>query len=190
MNKLFYLWVFITLGLISCKSTVKDVDRVELTRQYFHTLNNSESLPDYAWLSDSLKVIEGGYDQDYSRRSYKEFLKWDSVFKPEYEILEIKQENDLVKAKVSKIDKRIAFLQNEEFITNQIFKFRNGRINTIKIEYLNFNETVWEKNKTQLLSWIDENHPELHGFIYDQTASGGERFLRAIELYENREKLE
>jgi hypothetical protein len=44
----------------------------------------------------------------YSQSDYLEFLKWDSVFDPNYEILEIEQKEGIVKAKISKIDKRIA----------------------------------------------------------------------------------
>ncbi len=51
---------------------------------------------------------------------------------------------------------------------------------------MDFNEGTWERNKNELLSWIDENHSELNGFIYDQTESGGMKFLKAIELYKNK----
>jgi len=36
------------------------------------------------------------------------------------------------------------------------------------------------------LSWVSENHPELNGFINDQTEAGGKKFLKALELYETK----
>ncbi|QNK77747.1 hypothetical protein H7F37_01255 [Winogradskyella sp. PAMC22761] len=138
------------------------------------------------WFADSLTTIEGEYNQTYSKSDYLEFLKWDSVFDPNYEILEIEQKNGIVKAKISKSDKRISFLHEEPFITNQTIKFQNDKIISVQTEYVDFNETTWERNKNGLLSWIDENHPELNGFIYDQTKSGGIKFLKAIELYKSK----
>jgi len=54
-------------------------------------------------------------------------------------------------------------------------------------EYLVFNDATFVKNRDSLLSWIDENHPELNGFINNQTAPGGRQYLKAIELFKNRQ---
>jgi hypothetical protein len=81
------------------------------------------------------------------------------------------------------MDERISFLHEEPFITNQIIKFKNNKIISVETEYVDFNEATWNRNKKGLLSWIGENHPELIGFIFDQTESGGMKFLKAIELY-------
>ena len=50
--------------------------------------------------------------------------------------------------------------------------------------YVDFKVATWEKNRTELLRWVDEHHPELNGFLYDQTEAGGMKFLKAIELYQ------
>lgn len=55
-----------------------------------------------------------------------------------------------------------------------------------KIEYPVFNDSVFAKNWDEFLSWIDANHPELNGFIHDQTKVGGMTYLKAIDLYKNR----
>ncbi|MDH7447806.1 hypothetical protein [Aquimarina sp. 2201CG14-23] len=143
-----------------------------------------------ALLADSLvtSIPKYGYEVRYSKNDYLEnWLKWDSVFEPTYKVLEMELENGIVKAKVSKTDKRIRFLMGKPFLTYEILKFKNNKIMSVKEEYLNFDELAWEKNKNGLLIWIEENHPELNlnRFIYDQTESGGQKFLKAIELYEN-----
>ncbi|GAA4272948.1 hypothetical protein U6A24_06700 [Aquimarina gracilis] len=189
MKKIIVLSLFLTIGFTSCKTSEKEIDKIEIAKQYYKALDNSNGASMKILLTDSLKteIPEYNYKQNYSLEEYIEnWLKWDSVFDPTYKILQIEQENGVVKAKVSKIDKRIFFLQQEPFITNEILRFRKNKISAIEIEYVNFNEEVWEKNRTEILNWIDENHPELNGFIYDQTEKGGIKFLKAIELYKNR----
>ena len=142
-------------------------------------------------LTDSLVTVIPEYDYEikYSREDYiGNWLKWDSVFDPTYKVLDMELENGIVKAKISKTDKRIFFLMEEPFITNETLKFKNGKIITVETEYVNFDEATWERNRSGLLNWIEENHPELNlnRFIYDQTEYGGMKFLEAIELYKNK----
>lgn len=185
MNKILILLV-LTMGFISCKDSEEEMNTIEIAKQYYKVLDNSDYPKINAWFADSLITKEGGYVQHYSQSEYLEFLKWDAVFDPSYEILEIEQLDGFVKAKISKIDKRIFFLHEEPFITNQVIRFQKDKIISVEIDYVNFNEKTWERNKTKLLSWIDENYPELNGFIYDQTEIGGMKFLKALELYKNR----
>ncbi|MEJ1224080.1 hypothetical protein [Sediminicola sp. 1XM1-17] len=187
MNKTIVLLLLLTIGFISCKNSEKEINRVEIAKQYFKVLDNSDYSKISDWFADSLKTIEGEHKNTYSKSEYLEILKWDSVFEPNYEILEIEQKDGIVKAKISKMDKRIFFLQEKPFITNQIIRFQKDKIISIETDYVNFDYPTWDSNKTQLLSWIDEHHPELNGFIFDQTKSGGMKYLKAIELY-NKEK--
>ena len=186
MNKSITLLLLLIIGFISCKNSEKEIDRVEITKQYFKTLNDSDYPKMSNWMTDSLKTIEGEYQTKYSKSDYLEFLKWDSVFEPHYEILEIDQKDGIVRAKISKTDKRIFFLHKKPFITNQIISFQKDKIINIKTDYLNFDYPTWEKNKRELLSWTDKNHPKLNGFINDLTEDGGLKFLKAIELYNNK----
>ncbi|WP_282081427.1 hypothetical protein [Aquimarina algiphila] len=186
MNRIIILLSFLTIAFLSCKTSKEEIDQLEIAKQYFKVLDNSDYTGIKIWFADSLITKEGEYKQVYSQNEYLEFLKWDSVFDPNYEILEIEQQDGIIKAKISKMDKRIFFLHEEPFITNQSIRFQKNKIVTVEIDYVNFNEKTWEKNKTKLLTWIDENHPELNGFIYDQTETGGIKFLKAIELYKNR----
>ncbi len=186
MNKILILSLFITMGFVSCKNSEKGIDKIEIAKQYYSVLDNSDYSGINAWFADSLITKEGKYEQTYSQNEYLEFLKWDSVFDPSYTILEIEQQDEIVKAKISKMDKRISFLHEEPFITSQVIRFQKDKIITVATDYVNFNEKTWERNKTELLNWIDKNHPDLNEFIHDQTETGGIKFLKAIELYKNR----
>lgn len=187
MKKFFILSLFFTIGFTSCKNSDKGMDNVEIAKQYFNALDNSNYHKISVLFTDSLITKEGEYEVTYSQSEYIEFLKWDSVFNPSYKILEIEQQKGTVKAKISKMDKRISFLHEEPFVTNQVLKFQKDKIISIENEYVNFKSEIWERNRTELLKWIDENHPELNGFINDQTETGGIKFLKAINLYINRE---
>ena len=187
MKKLIVLLLILVMGFASCKNSEKQIDKIEISKQYFKALSDSDYSTIYNYLTDSIATIEGEYEVTYSKKDYLELLKWDAVFSPNYNILEIEEAGGMVKVKISKIDKRIAFLQEAPFITHQTIKFQKEKIISIETEYLDFKEATWERNKNRLISWIDKNHPKLNGFIHDQTESGGIKFLKAITLYKNRE---
>ncbi|WP_159020121.1 hypothetical protein [Algibacter sp. L3A6] len=186
MKKLIVLLLILVMGFASCKNSEKQIDKIEISKQYFKELSHSDDSKISNCLTDSITIIEGEYKIIYSKKDYLELLKWDAVFSPNYKILEIEEAGGMVKVKISKIDKRIAFLQETPFIMHQTIKFQKEKIISIETEYLDFKEATWERNKNTLISWIDKNHPELNGFIYDQTESGGMKFLKAIALYKNR----
>ena len=189
MNKIIVLFFLSTIGFASCKNPEKETDKIEIAKKYFEALDKSSSSEMKALLTDSLVTVIPKYEYEvrFSRNDYVEkWLKWDSIFEPTYKILDIEMKNGIVKAKISKTDKRILFLMQEPFLTDEVLRFQDGKITTVETEYLNFDEATWEKNKNGLLSWIEENHSELDGFIHDQTESGGRKFLKAIELYENK----
>ncbi|WFO17135.1 hypothetical protein M601_005205 [Cellulophaga baltica 4] len=188
MNKIIVLLVLI-IGFISCKKSEKEITRIEIAKQYFEALDKSNSAKMKILLADSLitSIPKYEYEVRYSKNDYVgKWLKWDSVFEPTYKVLEINLENGIVKAKVLKDDKRILFFMQKPFLTNEILKFENNKIITVETEYLNFDEATWGKNRSRLLGWISENHPELNGFIDDQTEDGGKKFLKALELYKNK----
>lgn len=184
-----HLLLFI-FGFISCKNSEKKIDRVEIAKQYYEILNHSNVSEIATLLTDSLltKESEYNYEQTFSLEEYIDWLKWDAVFKPTYKIIEIQEENEIVKATISKIDERISFLHKEPTVYNQIIRFDNDKIVTIETtKNIIFNDSIFVKNRDGLVNWIDKNHPELNGFIYDQTENGGMKYLKAIELYKNKE---
>lgn len=189
MNKTIALVLLMTIGLISCKNSNKEIEKLEIAKKYYEVLCNSSVSGIIPFLTDSLLTKENEYDyeQTFSLKEYVEWLKWDSVFDPTYQILDIEQEKGIVKAKISKIDQRIAFLHEEPIVTNQVIRFDNDKISSIETtEYLIFNDSTFVKNRDELVNWINKNHPELNGFIHDQTVTGGMKYLKAIELYKNK----
>ena len=185
--------IFISLALaisfVNCKRTPGDLEKLEIARKYYQALDNSDGALMSVLLADSIATLESDYDykQTFTRNQYvQNWLRWDSVFRPSYTVLEIRQENELVKARISKIDKRIHLLHGEPTVWNEVLKFTDARIASIERTNIVFNEKIWQKNVSTLEKWINDNHPELNGFLYDQTMEGGMKYLKAIELYQNK----
>lgn len=190
-----YLQIIITLvislilsvGMNSCKNSDKEINKIELVKKYFKHLNHPKTFNTITLFTDSLWTKEGDYEQIYSLNEYQDWLKWDAIFEPTYKILQIKQEDSIVIVNVSKIDKRISFLHGEPIITKQLFQFNHDKISSIETyEYINFKEAIFIQNRNMLLSWVEENHPELNGFLYDQSEKGATKYLNAIHLFNNR----
>lgn len=190
MKKIILFQLIVTLGFTSCINTKKEIDQLEIAKQYYIALDHSDGLLMKKLLRDSLHTVETDYNykQTFSKKEYVEkWLKWDSVFDPTYKVLNIEKENEIVKATISKIDKRISLLHEEPTVWNAVIRFDADKIISIERSNVIFNDTLWERNRTKLLNWIDKNHAELNGFIYDQTETGGAKYLKAIELYKNKE---
>lgn len=193
MNKIIILSLLLTIGFASCKNSEKEknkeTSKLEIAKQYYKALDQSDGSGMRILLGDSIVIRENAdnYEERFSQKGYMVWLEWDSVFDPTYEILQIEQEGEIVKAKISKIDKRILFLHEEPMVWNEIVRFDNNKIIKVeRIEYEVFNVEKFLKNRDGLVSWIDENHPELSGFLFPQTKSTGIKYLKAIELYKNR----
>jgi len=191
MNKTTVLLLLLTIGLISCKNSEKEFDRLEIAEKYFVALDESNSSKIKDLLTDSLitTIPKYEYEVRYSKNDYLgNWVKWDSIFEPTYKVLEMNLVNGTVKAKVSKTDKRILFFMHKPFLSNYTIRFQNNNIVSIEEEYLNFDEVTWGKNRSGLLNWTKENHPELNldHFINIQNESGGKKLFKAIELYKNK----
>lgn len=192
MKKIFRVGVLLVIVVTSCKQTPKTT-QLEIAEEYYRVLDASDETGLPSLLADKIltKETEYNYEYTYAKADYIQWLKWDSAFEPTYEVLDMVEENDMVKVRVSKSDKRIAFLHKEPIITNQILRFENDKIASIEtIKYVNFNDSLFVKNRDELVNWIDQYHPELNGFINDQTEVGGQKYLRAMDYFENERTLE
>ena len=187
--KTYYLLILVlNLGFSACKNSEKEIDHLALTNRYFEILDTSKTSEIEDLLSDSLVTRENDYDYTYtfSKAAYVEWIRWDSVFDPNYKILNIAQDSNVVKVRVSKIDTRINFLHNAPIVTDQEFHFKEDKISAIvTTKYVVFNDSIFVKNRETFLNWMDQNHPDLNDFIFDQTKAGGLKYLKAIKLFKN-----
>lgn len=186
MNKFTVTLLLITIGIISCKNSEKEFDNLKIAEKFYSEINNSNHSEIVELINNNFTTNDDGFEQKYSGNEYTEWVKWDSVFEPTYEILKIEEENGTVKATISKKDKRITFLHHEPIITKETIQFENGKIKNIDRVSASFNVEGFVKNRDELVGWITENHPELNGFLHDQTKNGGMNYLKAIELYKNK----
>ena len=183
------LSLFLAIGFLSCKTSEKEMDKLEIAKQYYKALDDSETSSKPTLLKDSIVIRESEYDyqETFSAKGYATWLQWDSVFDPTYKILEIEQEGEIVKATISKMDKRILFLHEVPIVSKEVLHFDKNKISKVeKIEYPVFNDSIFVKNRDEFLSWMNANHPDLNNFINDQTKGGGIKYLKAIDLYKNR----
>jgi hypothetical protein len=189
MKKIVLFLILSAVGFISCNNSEKKIEKLKIAKKYYEILDKLYVSEIETLLADSLltKETEYDYEQKFSKKEYIEWLKWDSVFQPTYKVLEIEKKNETVKATISKTDKRISFLHKKPIVTNQIIYFDKNKITRVETtKYVIFNDSTFVKNRDELLDWIDKNHPELNGFIYNQTKSGGINYLKAIELYKHK----
>lgn len=101
-------------------------------------------------------------------------------------MISIKYTDSTVDVTQSISSKRFEFLGNNPLITKKRICFENNKITQIEtLAYQNVDWKVWTEKRDSLVKWIDSNHKELSGFIYDLTQKGAEDYLKAIELYQS-----
>ncbi len=163
-------------------------DLTQTTKDFYKAMQAHDHSKIVSFYSDSVRVIGNGYRSVYTKAAYKDWVEWDAVFAPTYEILSLTEGDNYVEAKVRKSDPRILFLNEEPFITTERLNFNNGKLQSLEIIEEQYNEARWIETRAVFVNWIAENHPELDGFIFDQTKKGGENYQRAIELFKNAQK--
>lgn len=179
-----FLLVFL---LIACQSS-PITDKEQLARQYYQALNESDFQRIAELQYDSIRVKEGPYTSTYSIADYVNWLQWDSVFQPTYKIVKAKPVDGGIELKISKLCRRIQFLNGGPMVSKEFIHFKEGKIHELEIkEFIAFNGDRWNAKREELVGWINEKHPELNGFIQDQTLQGGINYLKALALFENRQ---
>lgn len=185
MQRLFILLLCASL-YCSCQDKKEYPSALEITQDYYQALDNSDISQMAALLTDSLLTRETEYDyeQTFSKSEYLEWMRWDSVFNPTYEVLSMASEDSVVRATVAKIDARIRFLHITPIETEQVFSFDRGKITSIETtKYLRFNDTLFVQTRDSMVAWIKQHHPELDGYIFDQTLQGAQNYIKALKLY-------
>ncbi|MAU17648.1 MAG: hypothetical protein CMH46_19140 [Muricauda sp.] len=178
------IFIFCAIVAISCGQKHREIDKVKIAENYIGALNASDYHQVVGLFLDSIRFNELDYIRTFTKEDYHTLFQWDSVFRPKYKILDVKEVDGNLHLRVSKEGQRIRFLQNRPFITKEIMNFKDGSIYSVDIvEYVDFNDSLWGRNRENLVSWIRENHPELDGFINDQTKIGALKFQKAMALY-------
>ncbi len=173
--------------LVSCGGASKKMDKRAIAENYVGALNASDFEQLVGLFQDSIRFNEMEYIQTFDKESYHTLFQWDSVFSPKYEILDIREEDDNLQLTISKQCDRIRFLHEAPFISKEIMTIKEGKIHSVAIvEYVDFNDTLWADKREKLVKWVEEHHPELDGFLYDQTKKGAVKYQKAIQLFKNR----
>ncbi|MFA5649046.1 MAG: hypothetical protein WC951_12160 [Bacteroidales bacterium] len=183
INLLFILFGLITI-LLSCNLNQKNREREELVRDYYNGFNTG----DYGLISntvcDSIKITEKEYILTRTRNELQRQFQWDSVFSPKYSLVDLKIKGNSAEVTISKICKRIAFLQDSALVYNVLIDFDGDKISEIQTtEYVFLDFLKWRPRRDNLTNWINENHPELAGFVSTQSVEGAQNYLIAIDLY-------
>lgn len=178
-----HVLILLVLFANSCK---KGLDKISLVKQYYEVLNTANYDKAKALIADSLLTTEGEYTKVFSQQDYINLLKWDAVFEPEYKLINIEEDEGVIKTTISQTNQRILFLHKSPIVFNQIIRFENDKISSVEMpSYVVFNDSIFSSNRGKLLKWIKQNHPEMKSFIYDQTEEGARNYLNAINLYKN-----
>jgi len=171
---------------LSCGKNVHTSSEPELlVQRYYQAFNDNDFEAIRSSIADSIKQISGPYTESWSKESFVNWIEWDASFNPVYQVhdTQVISENK-VEITISKNCKRIQFLNEEPTKYREIFYFENNKIKTIEAgEYLVFNDSLWVAKRDTLIAYINREHPDLDGFIYDQTKRGAENYLKAIALY-------
>ncbi len=161
--------------------------KIDLVKRFYSARNESDFGKLKMVVSDTLIEIEGTDSMFYSTNDYYKKFQWDSVFIPKYEMQNLEPIDNYILATISTTSKRFEYLDNNPMISKHKILFKNDKIFQIEtFDYIGVDWDVWQMKRESLIKWIDNNHPELAGFIFDMTKQGGENYLKAIELFEDR----
>ncbi|RMB58617.1 hypothetical protein EAX61_09760 [Dokdonia sinensis] len=155
--------------------------------QYYNGFASGDYNEVKSVIDDSITLVAGDYVMPFSKESYYEQFKWDSIFQPKYELVSIEKQNDDIIATTTLSTIKHKFLKNDPMSCSYKISFKEGAIS--RIQELNCPDAdwkTWAQRRDSLLSWINQNHPELDGFINDLTMRGAQNYLKAIDLYTTR----
>lgn len=179
----YFLFVFLVV-ICSCNFLAKKTPTEKLTEDFYDALNNSNFEMISQLHYDSVRVKEADYLMTYAPDDYINWLRWDSVFSPSYKILALKERDEAIEIMVSKECKRTLFLNGSPVVTKERLRFKEGKIYNLEIvESTSYDNENWNRKREELVEWVNKNHPELNGFIHDQTKEGGMKYLKALALY-------
>ena len=89
MRKLLFL--FVLLVAYSCAERKNSPE--EQVKIYFDGFKNADYVQIKSVIADSLTITEGDYVMPFTTDSFYEHFKWDSVFQPDYHLIEIEMKD-------------------------------------------------------------------------------------------------
>jgi len=179
-----FLILIIFCSLVGCKN--QEPNQGKIVTDYYKAFDSGDYKKIKSLIDDSVTIVAGDFVTPFDKESYYEQFRWDSIFQPSYEIVEINKLDDQIIATVSVSSLRFQFLKNNPLICSHEISFNDDKISRLKeIEFIDADWNVWQQERDSLVSWIKINHPELDGFINDLSMQGAINYLQAIDLYQS-----
>lgn len=173
--------------VITCCTNQK-LGHKETVTAYYKAFDSGDFEKINSVVYDSITIVTGDFITPLNRDSFYTFYKWDSIFKPSYELLEIEEKNNDIIATITQNNIRNEFLKNNPLKLKVKVSFVSDKITKLEeLNYIDVNWNIWAQHRDSLVSWIKINHPELDGFVNDMTMQGAINYKKAIELYNGRE---
>ncbi|WP_431157859.1 hypothetical protein [Winogradskyella poriferorum] len=179
---------FLTVIMLSCNGKNPNASSLDIAKKYYQALDKSNREVMSGLLEDTLYTVETDYNYKhaFTKEDYvNNWMVWDSLFNPTYTVLEIDTLNDQIKAIISKHDMRIQLLHEAPTVWTETMYIKDNKITRIERQNVTFNDSIWIKNRAELINWVNINHPELIGFLDGQNKSIGKKYLKAITLFNN-----
>ena len=109
----------------------------------------------------------------YSIDEFYEVFKWDSIFRPSYQLVGMVEEGDHLIASVGLESVRNRFLKNDRMTCSYKITFSSDKISKIEsLDCMGADWASWEQERDSLVNWIKLNHPELDGQVPETILSG------------------
>ena len=181
--KIFLITCMFMIG-ISCNQKNIELSHKDIVVEYIKGLNESDFSSFSDFLNDSIVSMEGDITISKTKTDLYTIFQWDSVFSPEYRLIDTIENPNNIEVIISKECHRIRFLHDSSTIYRSIFEFEDNKISKITtVENIIFDTSKWQVRRDSLVNWIDSNYPELQGFIYNQTIQGANDYIKAIHYY-------
>jgi len=176
--------LFVLVLFASCKQVKNESSNREIFETYLHGMNSRDFNQVKQSLADSIIITEMGYEVVQNIDAFRRHFLWDSIFRPDYTLVEFSENDSVTMATVAKFDKRIQFLQDSALVYQVSLVFKGEKIVGMStIKYVKMNGRKWMSRRDSLVGWIDNTHPELSGFVHDLTPKGAQNFLQAIVIF-------
>lgn len=181
--KIWLILPILTLCLVGC--TDRKPTPQETVAHYIEARDTGNFTRLRTLINDSITITGGDYVMPYDAASFYKVFQWDSVLGTSYEIMELKEQNGRIVATLAMRSHRNAFLDNNPMTCGYSFSFISGKISQIdELQCPGFNGEAWAKKRDTLVAWVERNHPDLNGFIYDMTMQGAMNYVKAMERYQ------